>query len=116
MFKKLLNFLLLVPLTIAIITLAVANRHDATLVLDPLSPAQPMMSLQGPFFIFLFAALLTGILLGGIGMWFGQRKWRKAAQLRSREAHEWRREAERLGREATHYIESGKGPEALPSR
>ncbi len=115
MLKKLINLLFLIPLTLIIIALAVANRHVVRLVLDPLSPEAPLYALEAPFFIFLFVALLAGVLLGGIGMWFGQRKWRSAAQLRSREAIEWRREAERLGREATAYVDHSPERDALPS-
>lgn len=99
MFKTLFNILFLLPLSLVLVALAVANRHQVQFVLDPLSPTQPIFSLEAPFFIYLFTALLVGVLLGGFGMWFGQRKWRRAAQLRAREAREWRREAERLGRE-----------------
>ena len=115
MLKKIINFLFLVPLTLIVIALAVANRHQVRLVLDPLSPENPLYALEAPFFVFLFAILLFGVLLGGMGMWFGQRKWRRAAQARSREAIEWRREAERLGREASQYVHDAGKREALPS-
>lgn len=100
MFKKFLNSLILIPVIFIVVALAVANRHVVRLVLDPLSPENPMAALEAPFFIYMFAALLVGVLLGGTATWFTQRKWRKAARQRSMEAHEWRREAERLGREA----------------
>lgn len=116
MLKKLINLLILVPLTVFIIAVAVANRHVVQLALDPLSPEAPLYAIEGPFFVFLFAALLVGVLLGGIGMWFGQRKWRRAAQQRSREAVEWRREAERLGREAARLVDHQPPREALPSQ
>ena len=116
MFKKFFNALILLPLALVIIAIAVANRHIVRLVLDPLSPDAPLFALEAPFFVYLFAAMLVGVLLGGIGMWFGQRKWRRAAQLRSREAHEWRREAERLGKEATSRTGmTANQPDALPS-
>lgn len=110
MFSRLLWLVFVFPLAVAFIALAVSNRHIVRLVLDPLSPDNPALALEGPFFIYLFAALLVGVVIGGIAVWFGQRKWRKAAHLRSHEAHEWRREAERLSREMT-----TPQAEALPS-
>ncbi len=115
MLKKIFNTLLLIPLTLVIVALAVANRHDVRLVLDPISPDTPLYALNAPFFVFLFGALLLGVLLGGIGMWLGQHKWRRAAQQRSREAREWRREAERLGREVTDTAQTYKSQDALPA-
>lgn len=110
MFKKVLNSLILIPVIFIVVALAVANRHVVRFVLDPLSPENPIAALEAPFFIYLLAALLVGVLLGGSATWFTQRKWRKAARQRSVEAHEWRREAERLGREA-----SRQHQDALPS-
>lgn len=101
MFSKLIWFVVVLPLTVVFITLAVSNRHMVQFILDPLSPENPALALEGPFFIYLFGALLIGVLVGGMAVWFGQRKWRMAAKMRSHEAHEWRREAERLSREMT---------------
>lgn len=117
MLKKIFNVIILLPLALIVVALAVANRHVVRLVLDPISPEVPLFALEAPFFMFLFGALLMGVLLGGMGMWFGQRKWRAAAQRRSLEAHEWRREAERLGRElTTHHSEiNGAEQNALPA-
>lgn len=116
MFKKFFNAIILLPLTLIVVAIAVANRHVVRLVLDPISPQSPMFVLDAPFFMFLFGALAFGVLLGGLGMWFGQRKWRRAAHSRSREAHEWRREAERLGREVSHSSPmNGTAPDALPA-
>lgn len=110
LFRKLLNSLILIPVIFIVVALAVANRHVVRLVLDPISPEAPIAALEAPFFVYMFAALLIGVILGGIATWTTQRKWRKAARQRSLEAHEWRREAERLGRE----MASQQTP-ALPS-
>lgn len=99
MLKKLINLIFFIPLAVVIIAIAVANRHVVRLALDPLSPDAPLLAIDGPFFIFLFGALLIGVLIGGFAAWAGQGKWRNAAKLRSHEAQEWRKEAERLSRE-----------------
>lgn len=110
MIKKLLNTLILIPIIFIAVALAVANRHVVRLVLDPISPETPIAALEAPFFVYLFAALTFGVVLGGLATYFTQRKWRKAARQRSVEAREWRREAERLGREM-----ANKHRDALPS-
>jgi len=81
------------------VTLAVANRHDVTLVLDPVKPESPVFSLTGPFFVFLFGALFAGIILGGTASWLTQGKWRKTARQRTREAYKWKQEADRMTRD-----------------
>lgn len=101
MLKKFLKALIIIPISLVLIALAVGNRHVVRLALDPFTPDNPVIALDAPFFVYLFAALLIGILLGGIAAWMGQSKWRKAARQRSQEAIEWRKEAERLSRELT---------------
>ncbi len=75
---KILKFLLLAPVAIIVLVLAIANRAPVTLALDPVTPADPMFFLRAPFFVFLLAALILGILIGGIAMWFSQGKHRKS--------------------------------------
>lgn len=110
MLKKLFNLLIFIPLAIVIISIAVANSHMVRLALDPISPETPFLAIDAPFFAFLFGALLTGVLIGGFAAWSGQSKWRNAAKLRSHEAQEWRKEAERLSREL-----ATNAPSALPA-
>jgi hypothetical protein len=87
------------PLAILLITLAVANRHGVRLVLDPFRPDEPVLSLVLPFYVYLFAVLLVGIIVGGAAMWMTQARWRRAARRRAAEAQRWQAEADRLGRE-----------------
>jgi len=97
--KRILTALVAVPAAALLITLSIANRHAVRLVLDPFEPDAPMLSLVLPFYVYLFAALLAGIVLGGCTAWFGQARWRKAARVRSHEAARWQAEADRLTRE-----------------
>ncbi len=85
---------------ILFVTLAVANRHDVTLVLDPFKPESPVFSLTGPFFLYLFSTLFFGIVLGGVASWLSQGKWRKTARQRTREAYKWKQEADRLNQDS----------------
>lgn len=84
-----------VPLTVVVVVLSVANRALVTFSLDPISTT-PALSLTAPFFFFLFAALGIGILLGGVAAWIGQSKWRRAARAERASAARLRREVDQL--------------------
>ena len=53
-----------------------------------------------------------GLFLGAAAVWTGQRRWRKAAHLRSKEAALWKREAETL--KAGFNANAGGAPAATP--
>lgn len=82
-----------------LVTLAVANRHLVRLVLDPFNPESPVVSIDLPFYAYLFAMLIAGVVLGGFATWVGQSKWRRTARGRTQELIRWKAEAERLARE-----------------
>ncbi|MCL4766454.1 MAG: hypothetical protein KJZ80_09495 [Hyphomicrobiaceae bacterium] len=82
-----------------LVTLAVANRHTVRLVLDPFDPLDPVLAAELPFYGFLFAMLIAGVVLGGFATWTSQSRWRRLARSRGQDAARWRAEAERLGRE-----------------
>lgn len=108
--KRIVSLLVAIPVGIAIIVLAVANRHPVTLSVDPFAPETPAISVTLPFFVFLFAAVFVGLLLGGFGAWLKQGHWRREARDRRYEAARWRNEADRLKESVT----KAKGP-ALPA-
>jgi uncharacterized integral membrane protein len=87
------------PIALLLITLALANRHSVRLVLDPFRPDNPVISLVLPFYVYLIAALLVGVILGGIATWLSQARWRRSARQRGAEAYRWHAEADRLSRE-----------------
>ncbi len=99
------------PLAVLLVALAVANRHSVRLVLDPFQPKDPALSIDLPFFVYLAAAVLTGLVLGGLTTWAGQGKWRKTARRQRRESSEWRSKADRLTRqiEATGQAQLSQG-------
>ena len=82
-----------------LVTLAVANRHDVSLVLDPFNPTDPVLAAQLPFYAYLFGMLIIGVVMGGVATWFSQGRWRRVARARAQDAVRWRGEAERLSRE-----------------
>lgn len=97
--KRILMILIAFPAAAALITLAVANRHAVTLVLDPFNPSAPLVSLSLPFYVYIFAALTLGVILGGISTWTSQSHWRRQARAGAMEVRRWRSEADRLARE-----------------
>ena len=94
--KRLLWLIVGAPVGIAVVVLAVSNRQPVTLALDPFAPESPALSVTLPLFVLLFAALFCGIVLGGIGAWLKQSRWRREARERRYEAARLRNEADRL--------------------
>lgn len=113
MVKKLTWWFILFPVSVLFVILAVANRHSVTLILDPFSPKAPALAVELPFFVYLFTALLGGLILGGIATWLGQGKWRRTARQGAREAHAWRTQAERITQQRQHETDSHRQPAAL---
>ena len=94
--RRILAFLVLLPLAVVVVALAVANRRGLTLSLDPFNTENPAVSLTAPVYVVVFATFALGIVLGGIAAWFGQGRWRREARERRAEAARWRSEAMRL--------------------
>lgn len=99
MLRRLVWFVLAVPAALLLVTLAVANREPVRLVLDPFRPDAPILSLSLPFYAYILAALIVGVVLGGAAAWLGQSRWRRTARLKSQDAMRWQAEADRLARE-----------------
>jgi uncharacterized integral membrane protein len=81
MARKLVIWLVLVPLAIVILMFAVANRELVTVSFDPFSGAQPAASLTMPLFVLIFILVLLGVLIGGIAAWMRQSRYRRAARV-----------------------------------
>ncbi len=99
MLKRIVTLLIAFPAAACLVTLAIANRHAATLVLDPFNPSAPLVSVTLPFYVYLFAALILGVVLGGVATWASQSRWRRQARSQTAEARRWQSEADRLARE-----------------
>jgi uncharacterized integral membrane protein len=91
MIKRILGWVVLVPLCAVLIVFALANRHDISVNFNPLMPADtvPPAGVGVPLFLLVYAVLLIGVFLGGIATWFAQGHHR-------RRSRHWRREAEML--------------------
>jgi hypothetical protein len=97
--KRIVWLIIAFPTAVVLISLSLANRHSVRLVLDPFRPEQPVLSVVLPFYAYLFAALVMGVLIGGFATWLSQGSWRRAARLRQADARRWRAEADRLAHE-----------------
>jgi uncharacterized integral membrane protein len=80
MITRLVKLLVLVPVAILLVVLSVANRHSVTLALNPFQPDDKVLSLTLPFFIYLFLAVILGVVIGSMATWFSQGKHRKRPQ------------------------------------
>ena len=92
---RILSLLVLVPVAIALISFSVANRQIINISFDPTGSADPAFALQMPIFVVIFATLVIGLFLGGVGTWFTQGKHRKLARKKKQEADKWKFEAEK---------------------
>ena len=101
---------------VILVTLAVANRHEVRLVLDPFNRQAPVVYTELPFYIYLFAMLIAGVVLGSLATWINQGKWRRLVRMRTHESLRWKGEAERLMRERDANVAERKKQLALAAR
>jgi uncharacterized integral membrane protein len=80
MFRKIVTWIVIIPLAAIMIAFAVANRQAVTVSFDPFSAVSPAYAATLPLFVVLFAAAILGVLVGGSAAWIGQGKWRRAAR------------------------------------
>ena len=85
MVRKIVNIVVLVPIAIVLIVLSVANRQPVRMALNPFRPEDSVLSLTAPFFVFLFLALLLGMIIGAVATWISQHKYRKRARVEATE-------------------------------
>ena len=90
MYNRVLLIVVFVPLAIILIALAVANRELVAFTLDPFNPGNPALTLNLPLFVFLFLALVIGMLVGSAVTWLKQGRHRKLAKLRGEEVRNLR--------------------------
>ena len=85
MVNRFLTIAVFIPLAIVLIALAVANRAPVAFTIDPFNPGNPGLTVTLPLFIYLFGALVAGLLIGSIATWFKQGRYRKLARQREAE-------------------------------
>lgn len=105
--RKFVAALILVPFAIVIIALAVANRQTVTLSFDPFNASAPAAALALPLFVIVFAALITGVIIGGLAVRLGHGRWRRMARRFEREAGQLRARLDAL-------VEKAAEPSIVP--
>ena len=99
MITRIVIVLILVPLAVILISLSVANREAISFTIDPFNPGNPALSYSAPLFVWLFASLILGLILGSLATWYNQGKHRKLARQRKLEAELLRKEARKASAE-----------------
>lgn len=110
MLRKIVTALILIPIALAIVAFAVANRAAVTISLDPFAGEPPMYAVALPLFLLLLIVLIAGVILGGIAAWMRQSRWRRRARRLSAELKAARTETETLRRQ----LESATAAPAQP--
>ncbi len=94
--RRFLTLFVLVPIAVVVVVLSVANREAVTFSLDPIGGASSGWAASAPLYVFLFVAVLIGIVIGGVATWVGQGRWRHAARAERANADRLRADVGRL--------------------
>ena len=79
-FQRTANWIVGLPIAVAVAVFAIANRQWITVSLDPFSADAPRLALAMPQWALFFCGIFVGLLAGWIAAWFAHGKWRKAAR------------------------------------
>ena len=105
---KRLSWIITLPITLAAVAFAVANRRAVTLDLWPLE-----LTVTLPLFMAILGSLFLGLLIGGLILWLSTGRVRLARRRAERRTAELEREIARLKREAAVAAGNATG-QALP--
>lgn len=83
--NRILVFVFFLPLAVILIALAVANRTSVPFTIDPFNPGNPGLTVEAPLFVFLFAAIAMGLIIGSVATWIRQGHYRRLARQRDAE-------------------------------
>ncbi len=117
---RLIKYLILIPLGIIVVVLSIANRGAVTVSLNPFPDAAAgtdlaVLSYSVPLYLLLFGFLLLGVVLGGLGSWFSQGKWRRRARENEHQASRQQQRAEDAEQKAREMApDHGDGHPLLP--
>lgn len=82
--RRLLRWLVGLPIAIITVAFAIANRQWITISLDPLT-TPPRASIGMPLWSLLFVGIFLGLIVGWAACWLAQGKWRRHAREARRE-------------------------------
>lgn len=95
MLRKMVHWLILIPLGLFLLVFAVANRHVVTVSFDPFNSTDPAFGVTLPLFVVLILTTIVGMICGSAAAWFGQRHWRRTARQSQAESRDLRAELQR---------------------
>lgn len=84
--SRILTWVVFVPVAVVLVALAVANRHPVPFTIDPFNPGNPGLTANLPLFVYMFAALVVGLVVGSIATWMRQSRYRRSARESQAEA------------------------------
>jgi uncharacterized integral membrane protein len=99
MLRRILRWVVGLPIAIIVVAFAVANRQWITVSLDPFSKDAPFASIDIPLWSLFFCGVFFGLIAGWIACWVAQGKWRKTARETRRELAQTQAETSQLRRE-----------------
>jgi uncharacterized integral membrane protein len=99
MLRRILRWVVGLPIAIIVVAFAVANRQWITVSLDPFSKDAPFASIDIPLWSLFFCGVFFGLIAGWIACWVAQGKWRKTARQTRRELAQTQAETSQLRRE-----------------
>lgn len=94
MLGRFLWLIVMIPVAIIVIALSVANRNQVPLTFDPFTPGNPLLTVTAPLFMYLFASLIAGLVIGSMVTWLAQGRHRKAARQAAADVALLRKEAQ----------------------
>ncbi len=92
--KRILNWVIGLPIAVIGIGFAVANRQWITLSFDPINRTHPFATVDMPLWALFFCGVFVGIFAGWFVSWINHGKYRKAAReakielIRAQQIHE----------------------------
>jgi uncharacterized integral membrane protein len=100
MIRRIVGWVVLVPLCLVLIIFALANRQLVVVNFNPFVPSEALTTpgVGVPMFLVLFGILLFGVVLGGVATWFAQGQHRRDERAFRREAEGLRREVDAIRR------------------
>ena len=92
---RILRYLFLAALAVILVTVALANREQVTVLAIPANLAEyagVQWSLTLPLYIVIFAGIIAGILIGFLWEWLREHRYRSEAGTKAAEARRLQRE------------------------
>jgi TRAP-type C4-dicarboxylate transport system permease small subunit len=104
--RRVLRWLIGLPVLIIVLGFAVANRQWTQLSLDPFNQSAPTVAINLPLWLMTFIGIFIGILIGWFFCWRAQGKWRRLARERARE----------IARLQSEITLAGQGPQKIEAQ